>query len=456
MPTTVDQARQTLAQILGEEDVRVVEPRWLQLMREGIIVALHLRRWRARAKLTFADLGLPVNDDRERETFAELLELGDKRLLPARYIKALNSIDSGARKCLDRHSYKTFWGNFVPVTAYAGWKEQNETYRQRYFQIRDEIVENYDRIVQDLIDGYAVAARAAYRRLNALDPQAMSNGEYRAEAPSRACREDDFVDAFMSRIVALIPSRDRIRDSFAYEVELSYVPLPSLLAEDLAEAERIQARREMERLEEEMKRDSLWREIRLEEEAARERQRLLEAMNRDVVEKARQQKEELIDGFLADLVRQLRGLVYEATTDVLAGIQKQGRLHPRSVVQLKNLVDQVANLNFFGDEEIDRMIARVRIELDKAPPDRDIREIQDRLRDIAVVTRATLIGLGESPRSARALGVADAPTPEMVRSARRGLGLAEEIEVPELELRQLRLPARSAQTDVAEPQLEGG
>jgi len=43
----------------------------------------------------------------------------------------------------------------------------------------------------------------------------------------------------MSRIVALIPGRERIRESFAYEVDLSYVPLPSLLAEDLAEAERM-------------------------------------------------------------------------------------------------------------------------------------------------------------------------------------------------------------------------
>jgi len=224
-------------------------------------------------------------------------------------------------------------------------------------------------------------------------------------------------------------------------VELSYVPLPSLLAEDLAEAERIQAQREVERLEEELQRDSLWREIRLEEEAARERQRMLEAMNRDVVEEARQQKQELIDGFLAGLVGQLRGLVYEATTDVLAGIQDKGRLHPRSVVQLKNLIDQVSNLNFFGDADMDRMIAQVRIELDKAPRDRDIREIQDQLRDIAVVTRATLIGLGEQPRSARALGVADVPTPAMVRTARRGLGLDEagEVRVPALKLRQPRL-----------------
>jgi len=175
---------------------------------------------------------------------------------------------------------------------------------------------------------------------------------------------------------------------------------------------------------------------------------MLAAMNRDVVEKARQQKEELIDTFLADLVKQLRGLVYEVTTNVLASIEtNQGRLVGKASVQLSNLIEQVASLNFFGDQEIDRMIARVRMELARQPEDRDVKEIQAQLKNMATITRATLIGLGEQPRSARSLGVADAPTPEMIRTARRGLGLGEEIEMPELELRGRR---------IAESQPEGG
>jgi len=42
---------------------------------------------------------------------------------------------------------------------------------------------------------------------------------------------------------------------------------------------------------------------------------------------------------------------------------------------------------------------------------------------IRVVTRATLIGLGEQPRSARTLGVPDEPAPTLVRTARGRLGL---------------------------------
>ena len=50
-------------------------------------------------------------------------------------------------------------------------------------------------------------------------------------------------------------------------------------------------------------------------------------------------KEELIDTFLADLVKQLRGLVYEVTTNVLASIEtNQGRLVGKASVQLSNLI----------------------------------------------------------------------------------------------------------------------
>jgi len=37
----------------------------------------------------------------------------------------------------------------------------------------------------------------------------------------------------------------------------------------------------------------------------------LEEMNRDVLEQARRQKEEMIGGFMSDLLINLRGLVYE-------------------------------------------------------------------------------------------------------------------------------------------------
>ena len=146
-------------------------------------------------------------------------------------------------------------------------------------------------------------------------------------------------------------------------------------------------------------------------------------MERDVLRHAQAQKEALVDGFLRDLVGQLRTLVYEATTDVLASIQTQQRLGGKSATQLRHLVGQVGRLNFFGDAELDAAIGRLEALIAPPAPARDLAELQAALQATATVTRAVLLDLGQAPRSARALGVADTPTPALLRRARRALGL---------------------------------
>jgi hypothetical protein len=77
------------------------------------------------------------------------------------------------------------------------------------------------------------------------------------------------------------------------------------------------------------------------------------------------------------------------------------------------------------------------------------------LRDVAVVTRSTLIGLGEQPRSARSLGVPDQPAPELVRTARGRLSLSERVQalplpgMPEPVRRRVRVMPAPAPVDAA-------
>jgi hypothetical protein len=246
----------------------------------------------------------------------------------------------------------------------------------------------------------------------------------------------EFAARFVEEVSRQIPTREAFYASFYFDVELEYVPLPSLLAEEQAEAERIhaqaraeQGRREMQlRLEQER----VWAQeerIRAEVAAARSaaawKEQLMREMHREVVEQARRKKEQVVDSFLRDVVAQLRTLVYEVVTDVLASLQKNNRLHPRSVVQLRNLIERVERLNFAGDADLGAMIEGVRAELDVAAKDRSLREIEAALQDIAIVTRSTLIALGERPRSARMPGVPDEPAPVLVRTARGRLGLVQ-------------------------------
>jgi hypothetical protein len=446
--TQLEELHQHLAGALNEtpEAIKAATPAWLNLMKEGVLVSLHLGRWRAKSRLTWQDLGLEVEEAEEKE-LEDIMALGYKKLLPAGVIKELDSIESAARKWLEKKAYRTYWGFFVPVTAYEEWKKGNEEYRQRYFAARDALVADHDQIVDGLHYSYRLAARSAYQRLKKLNPKSV-----------RAMTEDEFAKNFTYNIMAHLESATTIRASFYFDVELRYVPLPSLLAEEMTETARQQAAaqiewakaeavKEKERIEVQAEADRAWAErsklaaeVQAAKSAAQWKEQLMKDMHRDLVDQARAQKQQLVDGFLRDVVVQLRSLVYEASTDVLGAIAKNDHLPPRSVVQLRNLVDQVRGLNFYGDAEIDDMIGLVAGQLDQKAEDRNVKEIERNLVDIATVVRASLIGLGEQPRAARDLGVADAPTAEMIRTARRGLGL-EEPEVAETAggLRQARL-----------------
>ena len=418
-PTALERQKNELARILNVDGIKTGNPKWLALMREGVVVKLHVRRWRAKSRLDMADLGLPSEAD---DLIGDLLNLGDKRLLPKDLAARLEAIESAGRKALDRNGFATFWGTFIPASNFDAWKTENDSHKQRYLDARNELRDSYTDIVAQLTDAYRGAARAAFRRAKALD-RGMGQPMTRLEAQRHLLDEDLFVNTFVRRITRQIPTENQIYDSFGWEEEFTYIPLPSLLAEDAAEKDRIQAERATERQREQLERDDLWRTITIRDEADRARRDALARMNEEVTAEARQKKQQMIDGFLADLVKQLRATIYEATTDILATMQKnQGKLHPRSVVQLRNLIEQVGQMNFFGDTETDAMIRRVRSIFDQRPEIRNAADLQIALRDVAIITRASLLDLGEQPRASRIIGDEDT-TPAEIAIARHRLNL---------------------------------
>lgn len=450
MTVKLQELKATLAEVLGEapSEISALNPRWTQLMKEGVIVSLHIRRWRATASLSEADLGIGNTDEDELQ---EIMKLGDKFLLPVSIIKQLNSIDAGARTLLAKSGYKTYWGYLIPVTKYQDWKADNQVFIDRYYELREYIFDNWNTITDDLVLEYTEAARKAYRRRRALDPGTMGNEDW--------ANEDEFIDHFIDRVLRMRPSASTVRDSFDFEVSMNYIPLPSILEDDLQSARSAAIRAELERKgmieqaelqaeKEKAEWDLELAKLQAEEEQARleqaeartkaeERIDMLRQMNRDVISKAKEQKEELVNQFLKDLVTQLRGTVYEVVEDVATAIDGTGKLHPRKVVQLKQLIEKVGTLNFYDDVEIEQMIIPLKEQLALQPQDRNPEEISKTLKAIGILTRSTLIGLGEAPRKARVRGIPVKPTEVQKRKARVKLGI--EVEVEQAKPRQARL-----------------
>jgi len=406
---------QMIAAILDQPDMQFVD--WEKLMGEGVVIGLHIRRVRFRKRLDFSDLGIHFHDQVTARKMHEIFRLGMKNLLTKAYLDRIERIEYRARQLLIQSSYQTIWGFFVPVTAYGLFRELLEKHEESYYSVRDEILANYPTIKKQVLSDYVLAARSAYRILHQLDPDVLS--------PREQQRELVYLAGVRHKVRKMLPTADEIRQSFVFEIDQTYIDLPSLAGEEaLSDSQK----RTIKDVTEEEQRELRWRQW-----GTKDRQEMMRIMNEDVVRDARLQKEERIDEFFTKVLSQLRGLLYEATTNVLAAIRKHETLPPRSVVQLKTLVENLKLLNFYGDRDVERAMKLIEGLIDQPRQDRDLSLIEQRLGEIALVMRSTLLPLEYEFREEREeadgemeklelAGIPRKPTRREVREARMSLG----------------------------------
>ena len=243
--------------------------------------------------------------------------------------------------------------------------------------------------------------------------------------------EEAFLASFQDEIRAAIPSPEQISDTFLYDHELRRIE-PDLLVpqsqrvddEQVGEASIEAARARQEEMERERQERE---EAEVQARAMRRYEEEMTRMNLDLARKAQSRKEQAVEQFFGALMGQLRELTYEVATDVLESIKNQDgeSIRGRSVMQLRNLIDQVKNLNFYSDGDIEIIMGKLQVVVDQKAQDRDVRDIQRQLRAIALVTRRTLLELGQDVRSERERGIdiPDVPGLEEVREARLELDL---------------------------------
>lgn len=393
--TPNERKQQAMARVLGKNTFQEID--WRQLMQEGVLVRLTIRHCSFTARLEFADLGMSVQDESVRRALARTLKLGEKRLLPQRYLDAISRLESGARRSLAKNAFQTELGAFLPVTAYGAWKQEIAEHERRFLALRDEILEQYDELIEEVLKEYRVIARDTYRRLQTLRPDALDTDEA------------GFVANYSTHILALIPTREHIRERFGFDI---------VLRDGVQDVQSIS----------DIARTPTPIQVSQVREQAENRTFLREQMQRDLVQQLRAQQARQVEDFLETIVTRLRSLAYEVMGDVLASIQKRGEstFPARSVVQLKNLVAQLIRLNFYGDLEMDAMLEQVQKILAQTPANRkrDLAEIQERLRAIGLVARSTLLDLNQSARSNREQPLPNTFSPaENVRQARLLLGL---------------------------------
>ena len=139
-------------QIDGKEvQTKEYKQEWVAaLMRRGVIVKVAISRWRATTRLTPEDLGLRFVDEDSFRFNQQYIDLGKQKLLPIEVLQELSLLDRRSRRCLERYTFDTVWGRFLPATAFSQYDEENDQIRQDYMECAKRIGYRYEEIIESV------------------------------------------------------------------------------------------------------------------------------------------------------------------------------------------------------------------------------------------------------------------------------------------------------------------
>jgi translation initiation factor 2 beta subunit (eIF-2beta)/eIF-5 len=435
-----------LAERLGEESGQIVVHRdlstLLERMKDGVVVQLSISRPRFFKKLSLEDLGLKVNLDlatseEALRVITDYFQLGRRSLLPREWQDRLANVENNARYCLKKHSLKSHWGAFIPVREYQRWKEENAEHEASFWKLREELLEHYDAICEEVLTDFRLLAEDSWRRVllgsSIKEPSTVEHTVVAQILQRLHAQEgkDAFLDAYEVTIRHALPTRIEIEDAFAYHVEIGIIPLPSLLAQDVQQADHLyqeralrdaRVRAELDALE--RQRQEAMRQLSAKEQeeseqrylrlrAEQERLRLQQEMERDVLANARAEKERLMREFYTGIVTQINELIRDVTSNILESLDEhEGILRGPVSNQLRNLVTQLDRLNFMDDRTLMQQIKHLQSvipsqtesdqarkglgKIDTSQMQRVVRQVHDAANEVLISLETSA-----SPRHAR-------------------------------------------------------
>lgn len=323
---------------------------WSVYLQNGVIVDLQIRRYRGVTSIDFSELGLDQNSSDEMKSFvSSYLKPGQKRLLPPEIEGQLKSIETLARQNLKDCSFPCdafdAQGKFVPETAYARFKEQNQLLEQRFYAVRDRFEEDFDGILDRVREDYAVLAREVY----------MKNHPNAKHANAK------YVEMFVNAIVGQMPSKEEIVDSFEYNTYLRRIPdaLLAVIKKKNAIDERVM--RIASTTPPLMRKSDDRPSIRSSTDLAH----VHEQIERDLIASVEGQSKAVAGSFVTDVTINLRQRAYDGATQIINSINNNdGKLVGRASIRAHSLITELRQLDFYGDSDLQETVDWLEDELD--------------------------------------------------------------------------------------------
>jgi hypothetical protein len=289
------------------------------LTREGVLISVSVRYWRATRKLNPEDLGLDPDNVTER-----LISLGHEKLLPREALERFALVESRAHSLVESSTFPFLngLGHFLPNP-----KLEEVTRKLR------ELATEFDQAQQAFLNQYA-------------DLRQQASAEW-YEAARRLVSDPE---RLVATIEASFPNVGQMQRAFGFDVHLFQLRAPEGL--DLA----LVSQGEQEKV-----------------IAARQK----------AAEEAAAQIHRGAESFVADCVASLRQQTAQLCEEMLESMRtgKTG-VHQKTLNRLIHFIDEFKQLNFVGDSQMEAQLEQVRQEfLRRSAEDyRDDSEARGRLQ----------------------------------------------------------------------------
>jgi len=270
------------------------------LTREGVLINVSVRFWRAHKKLRPEDIGLEPDNVSDR-----LISLGHKRLLPREATAALALVESRAHALVEANTFPFLNGlaHFVPNAKLAELTGKLKQLEKEFWQAKNQFVSQYGRLRD--------AATREWRTM--------------------AARLSDNPDRLVAAIEAAFPPAPTLERKFGFDTQLFQIAVPERLGLDLL------GLGDQENL------------VNARQQAARE-----------ATAKIREQTQ----SFIAECVTSLRQQTTQLCGEMLQSIRTgESGVHQKTLNRLIRFIDQFRQMNFAGDAVMEQQLENVRREL---------------------------------------------------------------------------------------------
>ncbi len=269
------------------------------LTREGVLISVSVRYWRAMRKLNPEDLGLDPNNVTER-----LISLGHKKLLAREALERFALVESRAHSLLESSTFPFLngLGHFLPNTKLTEVTAKLKRLEDEFGQARQAFLEKYGELRQQASGDWYDAARKLVP-----DPETL-----------------------VATIEASFPTLAQMQRAFGFEVHLFQLRAPEGLDVALV--------------------------------SQGEQEQVITARQK-AAEEAAAQIHRGAEDFVADCVASLRRHTATLCDEMLESMRtgKTG-VHQKTLNRLVRFIDEFKQLNFVGDSQMEAQLERVRQE----------------------------------------------------------------------------------------------